>query len=257
MTDYNNANNANMNESINNKNENHSKLEWFSKHPWLTVFLILLAITVLPGLIAGALMFTLKLAVVALFILLGFAMTVITVKIIDEILSDISNDANSNKQSNATNACKTYNKHWKAKHSNAPDGLLALASNGSTLARNVAIAYDDMLRKVNEARANTDDIKNEYASRMDSITDGITMYEKIMVDPDAYPDADNLMVTTQSAVNALTEQFNETVRKTNLSKVTDATLKMQTIVDATPHDDSETILHDDTHIPVSIIKTHE
>lgn len=256
MTDY---NNANMNENINNKNENHSKLDWFSKHPWLTVFLILLAITVLPGLIAGALMFTLKLAVVALFILLGFAMTVITVKIIDEILSDISNDADNNKQSNATNACKktNNNKHWKAKHSNAPDGLLALASNGSTLARNVAIAYDDMLNKVNEAGANPDDIKNEYASRMDSITDGITMYEKIKVDPNSYPDADKLMVTTQTAVNALIEQFNETVRKTNLSKVTDATLKMQTIVDATPHDDSETILHDDTHIPVTIIKNHE
>lgn len=252
MTNY---NNANMNENINNKN--HSNTEWFSKHPWLTVFLVLLAITVLPGLIAGALMFTLKLVVVALFILLGFAMTVITVKIIDEILSDISNDANSNQQSNATNACKTYNKHWKAKHSNAPDGLLALASNGSTLARNVAIAYDDMLRKVNEAGANPDDIKNEYASRMDSITDGITMYEKIKVDPNSYPDADKLMVTTQTAVDALIEQFNETVRKTNLSKVTDATLKMQTIVDATPHDDSETILHDDTHIPVTIIKNHE
>lgn len=254
MTNY---NNANMNENINNKN--HSNTEWFSKHPWLTVFLVLLAITVLPGLIAGALMFTLKLVVVALFILLGFAMTVITVKIIDEILSDISNDANSNQQSNATNACKktTNNKHWKAKRSNAPDGLLALASNGSTLARNVAIAYDDMLNKVNEAGANPDDIKNEYASRMDSITDGITMYEKIKVDPNSYPDADKLMVTTQTAVDALIEQFNETVRKTNLSKVTDATLKMQTIVDATPHDDSETILYDDTHIPVTIIKNHE
>lgn len=252
MTNY---NNANMNENINNKN--HSNTEWFSKHPWLTVFLALLTITVLPGLIARALMLTLKIAIVALFILLGFAMTVITVKIIDEILSDISNDANSNQQSNATNACKTYNKHWKAKHSNAPDRLLALASNGSTLARNVAIAYDDMLNKVNEAGANPDDIKNEYASRMDSITDGITMYEKIKVDPNSYPDANKLMVTTQTAVDALIEQFNETVRKTNLSKVTDATLKMQTIVDATPHDDSETILHDDTHIPVTIIKNHE
>lgn len=243
MTDY---NNANMNENINNKNENHSNTELFSKYPWLTVFFVLLTITLLPGLLAGALTLTLKIAIAALFILLGFAMTVITVKIID-----FSIDVN--------NACKktTNYKPWKIRRSNAPDGLFELASNGSTLASNVAIAYDDMLNKVNEAGANPDDIKNEYASRMDSITDGITMYEKIKVDPNSYPDADKLMVTTQTAVDALIEQFNETVRKTNLSKVTDATLKMQTIVDATPHDDSETILHDDTHIPVTIIKNHE
>lgn len=243
MTDY---NNANMNENINNKNENHSNTELFSKYPWLTVFFVLLTITLLPGLLAGALTLTLKIAIAALFILLGFAMTAITVKIID-----FSIDVN--------NACKktTNYKPWKIRRSNAPDGLFELASNGSTLASNVAIAYDDMLNKVNEAGANPDDIKNEYASRMDSITDGITMYEKIKVDPNSYPDADKLMVTTQTAVDALIEQFNETVRKTNLSKVTDATLKMQTIVDATPHDDSETILHDDTHIPVTIIKNHE
>ncbi len=243
MTDY---NNVNMNENINNKNENHSNTELFSKYPWLTVFFVLLTITLLPGLLAGALTLTLKIAIAALFILLGFAMTAITVKIID-----FSIDVN--------NACKktTNYKPWKIRCSNAPDGLFELASNGSTLASNVAIAYDDMLNKVNEAGANPDDIKNEYASRMDSITDGITMYEKIKVDPNSYPDADKLMVTTQTAVDALIEQFNETVRKTNLSKVTDATLKMQTIVDATPHDDSETILHDDTHIPVTIIKNHE
>lgn len=215
---------------------------WCSAHPWLTAAIVLFLLATLPSILLGLFVLAIKLAVFALFILVGIAMSAMAVKIIDNILNGDDRPSRNSDATGGRTAMRKSTRDWKSKHSYAPDRMLELADNGNILARDVAAAYDSMLDRLHEAGEDPDIAQAEYVDRMNAMADGIELYVKVQADRDSYPDADALLETIENAADALMEQFDATVRKANLAKTTEAELKMQTIMNATPHDDSETVL---------------
>lgn len=221
--------------------------KWCDEHPWMTTGLVLLFVMALPGIIIGLIEAFAKLVMVLVPILMAVGLAVLAVKGFDGMRK-----GHASRDAAAGNEKASAARRWKSKDSHAPDSMRKLADGGSVLARNVATAYDSMLERIHEAGGDPDLVQAEYASRMNAMADGIALHDKVRSDMDSYPDADSLLQTVENAADALMDQFDATVRKANLSRTTDAELKMQAIMDATPYDDSGTIFNDGNDAGTSV-----
>lgn len=219
---------------------------WVGQHPFLSTVIALFALSLVPTVF----MFIIRLSVFSLVIIIGFIMAWVTVTMIDNMLTEISKDSKT-----TVHTLKTAGKaemkpdneivnNWKAKNSYAPDALLELANNGLYEAKRVSAQYDEMLRLVNDAGKDANMIAAEYSSKMTSMTEGLQVYDRVLKNKKAYPDADELIETTRKAVESLINQFHETVLEANRSTVFDTSMKMQTIIDSEKHDVSDEIMKD-------------
>lgn len=219
---------------------------WVSQHPFLSVVIALFALSLAPTILRLIISFS----VFSIVVILGFIMAWITVTMIDSMLTDIQKDSKT-----TVHTLKTAGKaemkpdnetvnNWKAKDSYAPDALLALAKDGLYEAKLISAKYDEMLRLVDEAGKDANMIAAEYSSKMASITEGLQVYDRVLKNKKAYPDADELIATTSKAVESLINQFHDTVLEANRSTVFDTSMKMQTIINSEKHDVSDEIMKD-------------
>ncbi len=210
---------------------------WTREHPILTVLIIGLLILMLPMLFR----FMFNMFIVIIFLILAAAMAYATIKIIDDVKNGIEN--NGTTETSANNAVLS----WKAKESHAPEKLVKLAKT-EPLARAVASEYDLMMTALQDTGKNPELIQMEYESRMTSMISGLALYAKVRKNKKNYPDADELLDKTEKAASALIRQFHDTVKDANADAVMDTKLKMQSIINATPVDASNEIIHDTPNI---------
>lgn len=210
---------------------------WTRKHPVFTVFIIGLLILMLPMLFR----FMFNMFIIIIFLILAAAMAYATIKIIDDVKNDIEN--NGTTETSANDAVLS----WKAKESHAPEKLVKLAKT-EPLARAVASEYDLMMTALQDTGKNPELIQMEYESRMTSMIGGLALYAKVRKNKKNYPDADELLDKTEKAASALIRQFHDTVKDANADAVIDTKLKMQSIINATPVDASNEIIHDTPNI---------
>lgn len=214
---------------------------WTREHPILTVLIIGLLILMLPMLFR--LMF--NMFIVIIFLILAAAMAYATIKIVDDVKNGIEN--NGTTETSANNANNDAVLSWKAKESHAPEKLVKLAKT-EPLARAVASEYDLMMTALHDTGKNPELIQMEYESRMTSMISGLALYAKVRKNKKNYPDADELLDKTEKAASALIRQFHDTVKDANADAVMDTKLKMQSIINATPVDASNEIIHDTPNI---------
>lgn len=214
---------------------------WTREHPILTVLIIGLLILMLPMLFR--LMF--NMFIVIIFLILAAAMAYATIKIVDDVKNGIEN--NGTTETSANNANNDAVLSWKAKESHAPEKLVKLAKT-EPLARAVASEYDLMMTALQDTGKNPELIQMEYESRMTSMISGLALYAKVRKNKKNYPDADELLDKTEKAASALIRQFHDTVKDANADTVMDTKLKMQSIINATPVDASNEIIHDTPNI---------
>lgn len=214
---------------------------WTREHPILTVFIIGLLILMLPMLFR----FMFNMFIVIIFLILAAAMAYATIKIIDDVKNGIEN--NGTTETSANNANNDAGISWKAKESHAPEKLVKLAKT-EPLARAVASEYDLMMTALQDTGKNPELIQMEYESRMTSMISGLALYAKVRKNKKNYPDADELLDKTEKAASALIRQFHDTVKDANADAVMDTKLKMQSIINATPVDASNEIIHDTPNI---------
>lgn len=210
---------------------------WTREHPVLTVLIIGLLILMLPMLFR----FMFNMFIVIIFLILAAAMAYATIKIIDDVKNDIENTRNA--ESRANDAVHS----WKAKESHAPEKLVKLAKT-EPLARAVASEYDLMMTALQDTGKKPELIQMEYESRMTSMIDGLALYAKVRKNKKNYPDADELLDKTEKAASALIRQFHDTVKDANADAVMETKLKMQSIINTTPVDASNEIIHDTPNI---------
>lgn len=210
---------------------------WTHEHPVLTVLIIGLLILMLPMLFR----FMFNMFIVIIFLILAAAMAYATIKIIDDVKNDIEN--NGTTESRANDAVHS----WKAKESHAPEKLVKLAKT-EPLARAVASEYDLMMTALQDTGKKPELIQMEYESRMTSMIDGLALYAKVRKNKKNYPDADELLDKTEKAASVLIRQFHNTVKDANADAVMDTKLKMQSIINTTPVDASNEIIHDTPNI---------
>lgn len=210
---------------------------WTREHPVLTVFIIGLLILMLPMLFR----FMFNMFIVIIFLILAAAMAYATIKIVDDVKNGIEN--NGTTETSANNAVLS----WNAKESHAPEKLVKLAKT-EPLARAVASEYDLMMTALQDTGKNPELIQMEYESRMTSMISGLALYAKVRKNKKNYPDADELLDKTEKAASALIRQFHDTVKDANADAVMDTKLKMQSIINATPVDASNEIIHDTPNI---------
>lgn len=210
---------------------------WTREHPVFTVFIIGLLILMLPMLFR----FMFNMFIIIIFLILAAAMAYATIKIIDDVKNDI--ESNGITETSANNAGLS----WKAKKSHAPEKLVKLAKT-EPLARAVASEYDLMMTALQDTGKNPELIQMEYESRMTSMIGGLALYAKVRKNKKNYPDADELLDKTEKAASALIRQFHDTVKDANADAVIDTKLKMQSIINATPVDASNEIIHDTPNI---------
>jgi len=210
---------------------------WTREHPILTVLIIGLLILMLPMLFR----FMFNMFIVIIFLILAAVMAYATIKIVDDVKNGIEN--NGTTETSANNAVLS----WKAKESHAPEKLVKLAKT-EPLARAVASEYDLMMTALQDTGKNPELIQMEYESRMTSMISGLALYAKVRKNKKNYPDADELLDKTEKAASALIRQFHDTVKDANADTVMDTKLKMQSIINATPVDASNEIIHDTPNI---------
>jgi len=210
---------------------------WTREHPVLTVLIIGLLILMLPMLFR----FMFNMFIVIIFLILAAVMAYATIKIIDDVKNDIEN--NGTTETSANNDAV----RWKAKESHAPEKLVKLAKT-EPLARAVASEYDLMMTALQDTGKKPELIQMEYESRMTSMIDGLALYAKVRKNKKNYPDADELLDKTEKAASALIRQFHDTVKDANADAVIDTKLKMQSIINTTPVDASNEIIHDTPNI---------
>lgn len=203
----------------------------------LTVLIIGLLILIIPMLLR----FMFNMFIVIIFLILAAAMAYATIKIVDDVKNGIEN--NGTTETSANNAVLS----WKAKESHAPEKLVKLAKT-EPLARAVASEYDLMMTALQDTGKNPELIQMEYESRMTSMISGLALYAKVRKNKKNYPDADELLDKTEKAASALIRQFHDTVKDANADAVMDTKLKMQSIINATPVDASNEIIHDTPNI---------
>ena len=206
---------------------------WTREHPVLTVLIIGLLILMLPMLFR----FMFNMFIVIIFLILAAVMAYATIKIIDDVKNDIEN--NGTTETSANNDAV----RWKAKESHAPEKLVKLAKT-EPLARAVASEYDLMMTALQDTGKKPELIQMEY----ESMIDGLALYAKVRKNKKNYPDADELLDKTEKAASALIRQFHDTVKDANADAVIDTKLKMQSIINTTPVDASNEIIHDTPNI---------
>lgn len=207
----------------------------------LNVLIIGLLILIIPMLLRFMFMFMFNMFIVIIFLILAAAMAYATIKIVDDVKNGIEN--NGTAETSANNAVLS----WKAKESHAPEKLVKLAKT-EPLARAVASEYDLMMTALQDTGKNPELIQMEYESRMTSMISGLALYAKVRKNKKNYPDADELLDKTEKAASALIRQFHDTVKDANADAVMDTKLKMQSIINATPVDASNEIIHDTPNI---------